>query len=397
MRSRRSSRVLAGAAVLAAAALLAACSSSGSDGPKAGGPAPKGPAVDPAGVYPGTTWATASAKSLGLDPAKLDEIAAEAKSAGSTCLLVERHGKVAASWNWAGTTPTTEREVFSATKSFTSVLTGMAQAKGDLKISDKASTYIPEWKGTPADAVTVQNLLSNDSGRHWDFQTDYFGMTGAHDRDAFAGALAQDAPPGKVWVYNNSAIQMLSEVLRRATGEEAKDLAGRELFAPIGMDHSHMTTDGAGNTATFMGLQTTCEDLARFGLLMLRDGSWNGEQVVPADWVEQATGRPSQKLNASYGYLFWLNRKGRIPVENNQATKPGAVTQKSRVGQKVPGAPASMFWALGLGNQIVQMDPGSDTVVVRIGPGQPPEGSTGFNERNTARVVTDALTDDGSN
>ena len=391
--ARRSGAV---AAVALSVALLAACSSSSDGTAKGTGGGPKDANVDPAGtVFPGATWAKASPASLDLDGKELDRIAADAKSAGSTCFLVARHGKIAASYAWGGTQADTPAEVFSASKSFSSILVGMAQAEGKLKITDKMSKYIPAWKGTPADAVTIQDILSNDSGRHWDFQTDYFGMTGAHDRNAFAAALNQDAPPGKVWIYNNSAIQLLSPVLKQATGMEAKDYAEKELFGPIGMDQSHMTTDGSGHTSTFMGLQSTCEDLARFGVLMLRHGDWDGKQVVPAAWVKAATGAPSQKLNASYGYLFWLNRKGRMPDDNNQATKPGDVSQRSKVGQKVPGAPADMYWALGLGNQIVQMDPGSDTVVVRIGPGQPPAGSTNFTETNTSQVVTDALTDGG--
>ncbi len=73
-----------------------------------------------------------------------------------------------------------------------------------------------------------------------------------------------------------------------------------------------MSTDAAGNTLTFMGLQTTCLDLARFGYLMLQGGTWDGEQVVSADFVEQATAVSSTELNAGYGYLFWLNHRGRI-------------------------------------------------------------------------------------
>ena len=76
----------------------------------------------------------------------------------------------------------------------------------------------------------------------------------AEDKTAFAVGLGQDAPPGTVWRYNNSAIQTLSAVLRAATGRSASDLAAERLLAPIGMAHSRMTQDRAGNTLTFMGL-----------------------------------------------------------------------------------------------------------------------------------------------
>ena len=90
------------------------------------------------------------------------------------------------------------------------------------------------------------------------------------------------------------------------------------------MDDSAMTTDGAGNTITFMGLQTTCLDLARFGLLMLQGGSWDGEQVVSGDYVARATAVSSTELNAGYGYLFWLNHRGPIGVA--RASPPPART-----------------------------------------------------------------------
>jgi CubicO group peptidase (beta-lactamase class C family) len=375
-------------AAMGLALLAAGCSSGGSDAEQhASGPS----APQDRSTFPGATWKTATPASLGLKAKTLDTLAAEAKAADSDCFAVVRHGQLAGSWQWHGNSPSTQVEAWSATKSFTSILTGIAQADGDLKITDKASKYVPAWRGTPSDAVTVKNLLSNDSGRHWDFHTDYFTMTGAPDRSKLAESLAQDSPPGKIWVYNNSAIQVLSEVLQTATGTEPAAFAQTRLFAPIGMDHSVMTKDTNGNTSTFMGLHSTCEDMARFGLLMLRNGNWDGKQVVPANWVRQATGKPSQSLNASYGYLFWLNRKGRLPVEETQATHPGETKQASHVGQMQPDAPDDMFWALGLGDQIIQMDPGSDTVVVRMGPAKPKAGSTRFNEKYTARVVTEGL------
>ena len=100
----------------------------------------------------------------------------------------------------------------------------------------------------------------------------------------------------------------------------------------------------------------------------------------------------STDLNAAYGLLWWLNRTGPIlsPV---QATDPGADAPDMPDSQLVPGAPEDMFFALGLGNQIVAVDPGSETVVVRLGGPAPPEGATPFDTATAARVVTDALVD----
>ena len=169
-----------------------------------------------------------------------------------------------------------------------------------------------------------------------------------------------------MWAYNNSAIQTLSAVLEAATGEDPVDYARTQLFEPLGMADSTLTTDAAGNALTFMGLRTTCLDLARFGYLMLHDGVWDGEQVVSSDYVEQATGRSSTELNAAYGLLWWLNREGIIATPTLATTGiddgPGA-----RRGQLVPDAPDDAFWALGFRNQIVAVIPSEGIVAVRMG------------------------------
>jgi len=177
-------------------------------------------------------------------------------------------------------------------------------------------------------------------------------------------------------------------VLRAATGVDTAAYAEDKLLAPIGMEHSRMTMDQAGNTRTFMGLQSTCEDMARFGYLFLRDGDWDGTQVVPSDWVAEATGGPSQPLNDAYGYLWWLNRRGTVlgPLAATTADQSGGGGD----AQLVPGAPEDMYFALGLGGQVIAVDPGSETVVVRLGPYQAPAGTPRFDAAAAAAVVTDA-------
>src|SRR5690606_22418798 len=104
---------------------------------------------------------------MGLDAEVLEEIAADAEAAGSNCLVVTRHGRIVDERYWNGTDPATTQEVFSATKSITSTLVGIAQDRGLLSIQDPASVYIPQWADGPSKGVTVENLLSNDSGREW--------------------------------------------------------------------------------------------------------------------------------------------------------------------------------------------------------------------------------------
>lgn len=338
-------------------------------------------------VFPGDEWAHADPAELGFDPRRLDELASEARAIGSNCLLVARHGRIAGEWYWNDTDAGTRHQVWSVTKSYTSTLVGIARDEGRLEIDDRASDYVDQWAGTPSGDVTIRNILSNDSGRRSTgagvdaaLTTELFT---AKDRTAFSLGLDQVAPPGTAWSNNEAAIQALDAVLTAATGREPAAYARAELLEPIGARHTEMTTDEAGNTNMFALLETTCRDAARFGHLFLHHGRWDGRQVVSEEWVAQAT-QPSQDLHGGYGFLWWLNRQRRLDpaIAADIGADPDAT-------QTVPGAPETMYWSHGAFGQIIQVDPDSDTVVVRFGVGQgiydPAAGEL------TARIVTETI------
>ncbi|QGG94814.1 serine hydrolase domain-containing protein [Actinomarinicola tropica] len=303
--------------------------------------------------WPTDEWPTTTPADAGLEQADLDRLAAQAEAGSSHCLAVTRDGELVAEWYWAGTDETTERESWSVTKSVTATLVGIAQDDGALDIDQPASDFITEWQGTPSEDVTIRQLLANDSGRYYDAATDYGAMAvQAEDKTAFSIALEQQHDPGTHWDYNNSAIQTLEAVLERATGEDVVEFADERLFAPLGME-SELTTDAAGNALVFMGMQTTCRDLARFGLLYLRGGEWQGEQILSEAFVSEAV-QPSQSLNPTYGFLWWLL---------------GDVDASTAPGQgDVSGGGAEGYAALGLGNQVLAVFPDTGLVVTRLGP-----------------------------
>ncbi len=339
---------------------------------------------------PGAEWISVSPDDVDLDPSVLGEVAETASAGNSRCLVVARDGVLAGEWYFEGSTAESTQNVFSVTKSVTSVLVGIAQADGVLDIEQSASTWIPEWKGTPSEAVTVRDLLSNDSGREWSVAIHYGQLLRSKDTTGFAIGLGQAAAPGEVWAYNNSAIQTLERVLESATGVDVATFAEERLFGPLGMTQTRMATDAAGNTQVFQGVRSSCRDLARFGTMLLNRGAWGDRQIVPAAWIDQATGRSSSSLNAAYGYLFWLNRPGTI-ASPLVAAGVGQPAEAATDGQVAAGAPDDIFWAIGFGNQIVQVDPGSRTVVVRLGAAVRPEPPT-FGPVEASRVVTDAVT-----
>ena len=338
---------------------------------------------------------------MGFDPEALADAVERAGAAGSDCFLVARRGQVVGEWYWNGTDPAEGQPVFSVTKSVASTLVGLAQADGLLDIDDRASDHIAAWRGTESEDVTIRHLLANVSGRHWDFFTDYGTLLDARDADEVAVDLGQDAPPGEAWAYNNSAVQALDAVLTDALGGDVAvaDWAEERLFAPLGMADTRLAEDDAGNALLYSGLRSTCRDLARFGYLFLRHGSWDGEWVVPAAWVEEAIGAPSTPLNAGYGLLWWLNARGTIVDSTASAPAAGSgidtdaaggAPDGTRVGRMIAGAPADLFWAEGLGGQVVMVDPGSETVIVRLAPEQPVDDALLYGPAQAAEVVTEA-------
>jgi CubicO group peptidase (beta-lactamase class C family) len=351
------------------------------------GSAPAVPASPPRDRVDG--WATASPAALGLRPARLKALAAEARTADSTCYAVVRDGRLARDWNW-GQARTTPREVFSITKSVTSALVGIAVRDGSLRLDDRVSRYVPQWRGTASEGVSVRNLLSNDSGRFWSMDSDYGALVQARNRTRYAVDLPQQYPPGSTWAYNNAAIQVLEAVLRHATGTPVDRFASRRLFAPLGMTHTRMGRDASGrSTSVFFGLQTTCLDLARFGRLYLGRGAVDGQRILSRGYVSASVGRSSTPHNAAYGLLWWLNRPGPLRGATDPVDAQGQPLTPV-TGQLAPQAPRSTYAALGLGGQVLLVDPRSRTLVVRLGrPDLSDRAAYGF--ADAAAVVTTAL------
>jgi CubicO group peptidase (beta-lactamase class C family) len=338
------------------------------------------------GPVPGAAWDTVEPTAAGLDPAGLEALRSFVDGRDSNCVAVIKDGRLAYAWYAEGTDAGTRQEIFSATKSMTSTLVGIAAGEGELSLDQPASDFLTEWKGTPSEAVTIRQLLANDSGRFWSVVSDYGTLLRSPDKTAYALGLDQQHEPGTHWDYNNSAIQTLSAVIQRATGMDLSSYAKVKLFDPIGMGSS-IRKDAVGNPLAFMGAQANCEDMARFGLLFERDGVWGDRQVLPDGWVAEATAA-SQPLNNGYGFLWWRNGTQALgPLGGSQdlATgnalglapggDAGSTTTTAVTGTTFPGgliwphAPADAYAALGLGDQIALVIPSRHLVVVRLGRG----------------------------
>ncbi|MBK7826806.1 serine hydrolase domain-containing protein [Nannocystis sp.] len=314
---------------------------------------------DPGIVYPEPDWQPGDPMAHGFDPAGLAGMAALAESSDSNCLVVTQGGALIGEWYWNGFDAAKKQDnVYSVTKSVTSALVGIAAEEGLLDI--EAPVGFTEWAGSDSEAVTIRNLISNNSGREWSFNSDYIAMGVAPDQTQFALDLGQDKPVGTFWEYNNAAIQTLERALKTATAGPLGDYAQSRLFDAIHMS-ADMGKDGEGNALTYQGVSASCRDLARFGYLYLRGGTWADDvQVVPAAWVS-ATITPSTAFNSAYGYMWWLNRPGHWIL-------PSVPLRTEGDGKLIPAAPDEVFAAIGAFGQFVVVDPTTDSVWVRLGP-----------------------------
>jgi CubicO group peptidase (beta-lactamase class C family) len=307
--------------------------------------------------YPDPDWMTGTPQSQGLDPSFLGQADAVAAANNSYCLLVIRHGVLVWESYFNGHDATSTDHSWSIAKSYSSAVTGIAIDRGDIGgLSDSVAKYVPAWKSKSNAAITVRDLVSMQSGLHWDVFGDYVTMAElAPDKTGYAVGLGIDGPPNAAWTYNNSAVQVLEQVVRSATGKAMDAYAQDHLWSPIG-SKAKWDHDLAGHPTAYANVLATCRDHARLGYLYLHGGRWKSEQVVSSAWVKAST-TPSQSMNQAYGYLWWIN-SGVPAMDAMNELWPGRM---------VANAPADLFAARGFGNQFIDVIPSLDMLVVRFG------------------------------
>jgi CubicO group peptidase (beta-lactamase class C family) len=163
--------------------------------------------------------------------------------------------------------------------------------------------------------ATLADLLTMRSGIEWHEQDRPLDETNttlqlerSQDWIQFTLDQPMDAAPGEKWAYSSGGSHLMSGVVRAATGSWISDYAEAHVFSPLGIDDYHWKRTPRGYPDTEGGLYLEAEDVARIGLLYLRDGSWRGQRLLPEGWVEEATARQAETGNAQgwgYGYQWW--------------------------------------------------------------------------------------------
>ena len=233
-------------------------------------------------------------------------------------LMLVRHGAVIAEGWWRPYAAEYPHVLFSLSKSFASTAVGLAVHEGRLSVEDKVISFFPD--DLPADvnehlaAMTVRHLLSMNTGHHVDTAG---AIWSREDGNWAAAILAQPVThePGTYFVYNSGATYMLSAIVQKLTGETLLDYLTPRLFEPLGIENPTWESCPRGINVGGWGLSIRTEDIARFGQMYLQMGEWQGQQLVPAAWVEEATfplsdnsGGDNADWSQGYGYQFWRCR-----------------------------------------------------------------------------------------
>ncbi|MCO5234326.1 MAG: beta-lactamase family protein [Chitinophagales bacterium] len=228
---------------------------------------------------------------------------------------------------WKGYSDTSHSGSFSMAKSVVSMLMGIAIEEGKVKsINDYLSDYVPEFKRPGTDTIQIKDLLTMSGGFDWtESYINIFGKTadiyyGDNVKNVI-GKLNAKYSPGKTFYYSSAETQMLGWAIENAYQQTIPELFSEKIWSKIGAENdAYWSLDKKEGTAkVFCCLNSNARDFARLGKLVLNSGQWNGQQIVPSSYIQEATTAAKGLKNRDgeqvdyYGYQFWImNYKGLI-------------------------------------------------------------------------------------
>jgi CubicO group peptidase (beta-lactamase class C family) len=286
---------------------------------------------------PFSEWPTIAPQDAGLAPEIADRLD-HAFSAGSLpnlhSLVVARHGHLVLERYYAGRderlgeplgtvqfNSTTLHDVRSVTKSIVGLFYGIALSEGlvpppDARLVDQFPAYFELARDPARRRLKVEHALTMQLGIEWDERLPYtdprngeIAMEHAPDRYRFILERPIVEEPGVRGNYCGGATAILGHLISREAGMGLLRYAQDKLFAPLGIDAVEWTSSSNGEASAAAGLSLRPRDLTRIGQLVLNHGRWNGQQVVPGDWlVESLVSLATRPDGGGYGYQWWLGR-----------------------------------------------------------------------------------------
>lgn len=295
----------------------------------------------------GNTWETTSIESVDYCQEKVEILYDFLEDSNTKGFILLKDGRIVLEqyfdnftqdslWYWA-----------SAGKSLTSFLVGLAQEEGALSIQDKTSDYLGQgW--TSATSVQEQNITIKDQLSMTTGLDDTSGNRDCTEPDC----LIYKADAGNRWAYHNGPYTLLDAVMESALGLNLNMFLNQKLATKTGIIGAYINLDY--NNVFF----SKPRSMARFGLLMLNKGNWNGQQIMTDMNYFNDMIQSSQSLNESYGYLWWLNGKSSFMLPTLQSVFTGKL---------IPNAPDDMYAALGKNGQLLSIVPSENLVWLRMG------------------------------
>lgn len=295
----------------------------------------------------GSNWDTTEPRSLNWCSSKIDSLYRFLDSNNTKAFMLLKNGKIVLEKYFGTHTQNTLWYWASAGKTLTSFVTGIAQQEHFLAITEPSSHYLGTgWTVCPPskeDKITIRHQLTMTTGLDDEVQDPYCTLD---------TCLRYKADAGTRWAYHNAPYTQLDKVIETATGSTLNDYTTLKLKTPTGMTGMFYTVDY--NHVFF----STARSMARFGLLILNKGNWNGNQVMTDTAYFRQMTHASQELNKGYGYLWWLNGSVSFMVPQSQIVFPGMMC---------PNAPADMIAALGKNGQLLNIVPSENLIWLRMG------------------------------
>jgi len=253
--------------------------------------------------------------------------AADTSGLENHSFMMLRHGKVIAEGWWKPYGPDYKHIMFSASKTFTATAIGLAVSENRLKVTDKIISFfpysLPDSISEYMKGMTVKDLLTMSVGQ--DPEPSAWSANG--DWITLFLSTAPKYKPGTVFKYNNMATFMLSAIVQQVTGETVFNYLMPRIFKPLGIRGIDWDLNPQGINMGMIGLRLRTEDLAKFGQLLSNGGVWNGKQLIPKEWIKEATAfqiknsdEPEEKRILSdwgqgYAYQMWRGKNNTVRLD----------------------------------------------------------------------------------
>ncbi|RPJ59758.1 MAG: hypothetical protein EHM23_12950 [Acidobacteria bacterium] len=274
--------------------------------------------------WPTTGWVCSSPEQEGMDSARLEQASEYIDHSCPTrfSLLVVRNGRLVFERYYHGSYSSQANNIKSMSKSILSVLTGIALDEGLLTgVDQKLDEFFPEYFRPGDDPrkhdVTLEHLLTMTAGFEWvENGAICFQCFSSPDWHRFTIESQLTSNPGEVFNYNTALTHLLSGILTRVSGTTTRDFATSRLFDPLGMTCVAWSRDPRGYYFGGSEVWFTPRDLAKFGLLFLREGRWEDRQVVSGQWLDKASRLRVRTTSdtGNYGYWFWTKNLRGYPT-----------------------------------------------------------------------------------